>query len=367
MTKGAQGLSKNMFSAMRYFATVAIVSTMFAVPSVLLQNHVVASASVSRATKARTVSVPPLPTSSGPLIAAGPSRKSCIYIPGNPELGLANVEAQTGTFPSCIVAFLMGESTWSQWEDPWVTQAEPGYTTWVAAKPQSRQLILALNLIPTSLENQSNPSGWEKSCADGQFNAYAQQLGTNLVAAGLENSVIRLGAEMNGPWEADFIGTTTVEQNLWASCFANEVTALRQVAGEHFLMVWNPNACVENVPYSNYYPGNAYVDILGLDLYDGMCTAPTTQSTWNQLANESAGLAHFEAFANARRKPMSFPEWGLLKNPNGDDAAYINGIGSSIAKGNFSFEAYFDAGDNGTLQVGPATPLSLVAFQRWFD
>ena len=64
--------------------------------------------------------------------------------------------------------------------------------------------------------------------------------------------------------------------------------------------------------------------------------------------------------------PMSFPEWGLLQSPKGDDPAYINGIGSTFAKGNFSFEKYFDAGDRGTLQVGPATPLSLAAFQKWF-
>jgi beta-mannanase len=226
-----------------------------------------------------------------------------------------------------------------------------------------------VDLIPTSLGNQNNPSVWEQSCAAGQFNAYAQQLGTNLVTAGLGNSVIRLGPEMNGPWEVDFMGTTTAEQNMWASCFANEVTALRQATGEHFLFVWNPNACYENVPYTNYYPGNAYVDILGLDLYNGLCTVPSTSTvsiTWGQLASEPSGLGNFEAFAKTLKKPMSFPEWGLLKNPNGDDAAYINGIGSTIASGNFSFETYFDAGDHGVLQVGTSTPRALVAFRKWF-
>ena len=351
---------------MKYFATVAMVSTMVAIPSVLLQGHVVAGASVSRTHKPRTVPVKSSPTSSGPLISAGPSRKSCLYTGGALQPGLSIAEAQTGTSPSCVMAFTNSAQTWAQWVSPWVTQPSTGYTTWIAAMPQSRQLILAVDLIPGSLANQGNPSGWEQSCANGQFDTYAQQLGTSLVAAGLENSVIRLGAEMNGSWEADFMGTTTVEQNLWASCFAHEVTALRQAAGGHFLFVWNPNACVENVPYSNYYPGNAYVDILGLDLFDASCLTPTSPTTWKQLVNEPAGLTSFEVLAKAQRKPMSFPEWGLLQNPNGDNAAYINGIGSTIAKGNFSFGAYFDAGDGGTLRVGPATPLSLAAFQKWF-
>jgi hypothetical protein len=226
-----------------------------------------------------------------------------------------------------------------------------------------------VDLIPDSLENQGDPLGWEQSCANGQFDVHAKQLGENLVAGGLGNSVIRLGAEMNGPWEADFVGTTTVEQNLWARCFANEVTAFRQAAGQHFLIVWNPNACTVNIPYLNFYPGDAYVDIVGLDLYDGTCTAPigsTTRITWNQLVHEPAGLASFEAFAKAHKKPMSFPEWGLLRVPNGDDPAYINGIGSTFKRSDFAFESYFDDGDNGTLQLGSATPLSLAAFQKWF-
>ena len=63
---------------------------------------------------------------------------------------------------------------------------------------------------------------------------------------------------------------------------------------------------------------------------------------------------------------MSFPEWGLDQVPNGDDPAYISGIGSTFTNGDFAFESYFDAGDDGTLQLGPATPLSVAAFQYWF-
>ena len=259
-----------------------------------------------------------------------------------------------------------GASTWAQWEDPWFSHVSAGYTTWVGAMPKSRQLVVEVDLIPSSLKSQSNPLVWERSCANGQFNNFVQQLGTNLVATGLENTVIRLGSEMNGPWSADFMGATIAEQSMWASCFANEVTILRQTVGEHFLFVWNPGACYENVPYANYYPGNAYVDILGLDIYDSKCMTPSAPNTWSQLANEPAGLTSFEAFAEAQRKPMSFPEWGLLKSPNGDDVAFVNGIGSAFRNLDFSFETYFDAGDDGVLQVGQATPLSTVAFQRWF-
>jgi len=317
-------------------------------------------------------SVPSAPTVSGGLITAGPSRSRCAEL-NFPDTGLpalqsavTSFETQTSTSLSCLVAYLNGAPTWVQWEDPWVTASQYGYAPWVAESPQSRQLVLQVDLIPLSLKNVNNPLSWEQSCAAGNFNSYATQLGTNLVAAGLQNSVLRLGAEMNGTWETDFIGNTTQEQNLWAQCFANEVTALRQASGEHFLIDWNPNSCTENVPYANFYPGNSYVDILGLDFYDISCQNPSTALSFAQLASVPAGLTSFEAFAAAQGKPMSFPEWGLESAPAGDDPAYIDGVGSRFASGNFAFEAYFNAGAQGTLPLGSNTPLSLAAFQKWF-
>jgi len=376
--KNIKGLSKRFSTSTKYVTTIALLSSMVAVPSKPLEDHILEIASNLIHTPSRLVSLRPAYESSRGLITAGPSRKQCVELPKLPLTSagfrvaseVTAFETQTGTSVSCLTEYLNDAPTWAQWTDPSTSRKYEGVTTWVAAAPQSRQLVLQVDLIPISLENQSNPLGWEQSCAAGQFNTYAQQLGTSLVAAGLQHSVIRLGAEMNGPWEADFIGTTTVEQNLWASCFANEVTGLRQALGEHFLIDWNPNACYENIPYANYYPGNAYVDILGLDIYDGTCEAPSTSTTpvtWNELVNEPAGLASFVTFAIQQGKPMSFPEWGLLQNPNGDDPAYINGIGATVAIGNFAFEGYFDSGSAGNLSLGPSTPLSLVAFRFWFQ
>ena len=307
------------------------------------------------------------------LIAAGPTRSECLE-PNFDDTGLlalriavTKFDTATDSTVSCVSAYLSGAQTWTAWVHPWITSAQYGYTSWVAEEPRRRQLVLAVSLIPNSLEDVKDPLGWEQSCAAGDFNSYATELGTNLVAAGLENSVLRLGPEMNGIWEADFIGTTTQEQNLWSTCFDNEVTALRQTTGEHFLIDWNPNACVENIPYVNFYPGNAYVDIVGLDLFDIGCLTPKTRLTFAQLDHEPAGLASFEAFATATKKPMSLPEWGLMAPP-GDNPGYIDGIGSTIARRDFAYETYFDANlkIRPYLPLGSRTPLSLAAFRKWF-
>jgi hypothetical protein len=256
-------------------------------------------------------------------------------------------------------------SRWQEWDAPWITDPQYGYTQWVAQSPTTRQVVLQVDLIPTSLQDTNDPLPWERSCANGGFNSYATTLGDNLVAAGLEHTVIRLGAEANGVWETDFVGSTAQEQHLWAKCFDNEVTGLRASGGK-FIIDWNPNACDQDIPYVNYYPGNAYVNILGLDMYDDSCTQYGTTISFSDLANEPVSLTHFIAFANGKGKAMSFPEWGLESSDSRDDPNYISGIGATVCDNDFAFEAYFDAGAPGTLELNSSAPESLAAFQEWF-
>jgi hypothetical protein len=350
---------KSLKIAMAAFGTGAVLLALTIIPSTV-------------ALASTTLSVPSTQVTSEAPITAGPSRSECLT-PNFDDTGLTALQDAVTSFDSltnstvtCVSAYLNGATTWAEWESPWITDSMYGYTSWVAEAPQSRQLILQVDLIPSSLEDVNDPLSWEQSCANGDYDSYATTLGQNLVAAGLQNSVLRLGAEMNGNWEADFIGTTTQEQSLWAACFASEVTALRQAAGEHFLIDWDPNAGKGGYPYANFYPGNSYVDIMGLDLYDVDSNSPNTSATFSQLANEPFGLADFEAFAAAQGKPMSFPEWGLETTPSGDDPGYVNGMGSTVANGDFAFETYFDVVDGNTSLLSSSTPLSLDAYQEWF-
>jgi len=335
-----------------------------------------AALSTATTTSTTTTLAQPNATASTGLITAGPSRSVCLTpdIPST-AYGLSSVQAAVTAFDNlthsnvtCLSAYLLNAATWTQWVHPWVSNSGEGYSSWVAEKPQSRELVLAMGLIPSGLQTGGNPLSWESACAAGKYDSYATQFGKNLVAAGLQNSVLRLGPEMNGSWEPYFIGTTTTEQHRWTQCFDKEVTALRRAPGEHFLIDWNPNACVGNYSYKNYYPGNAYVDIMGLDLYDVGCLSPYKSLTFSQLASETAGLNYFEAFAAKKGKPMSLPEWGLSAIPSGDDPGYINGIGATVARHDFAFESYFDGtGPNvKALLLSSSTPLSVAAFRNWF-
>jgi hypothetical protein len=142
-----------------------------------------------------------------------------------------------------------------------------GWDPWLSAS-SGHQVIMGMDLIPQSISANKDPLTWEQPCAAGSYDHYATTLAQNLVSYSADSIVIRLGVEANGTWEVDYIGSTATEVSDWAKCYDNVVTAMRAVSGMRFLFVWNPNACTDNLPLNKWYPGNSYVDIMGIDAYD---------------------------------------------------------------------------------------------------
>lgn len=298
------------------------------------------------------------------LVQAGDSKTSCIYVGlGTP---LERVVQATGINYNCLETFSVYDSNWATWASPWVTGAAYGYKEWLAADPTGRTIILTQDLVP---EDVATLPDWRALGAAGRYDKYARQLAVNLVRAGFGSSVIRLGAEMNGPWEIDYVGNTLTQRRQWAEYFARIVAAMRAVHGAHFLFDWNPNAGYEPIPLAEYYPGNAYVDLVGADAYDESSIAlPPVGSRARPaaLASEPAGLDEIEAFAERHHKPMSLPEWATVQR-NGDDGAYVDSIGKFVLSHDVAFQCWFDAGDQGILTLSASqAPLSLAAYVSYF-
>jgi beta-mannanase len=266
---------------------------------------------------------------------------------------------------------------WASWEAPWMfSTASDGWDAWLAANP-AHQVVLGMDLIPQSIADNGNPLTWEQPCAAGSYNQYATALAQNLVSYGAGGIVIRLGVEANGGWEADFVGTTAQEMSDWAQCFDNEVAAMRAVPGTHLLFVWNPNVCTMDLPLADWYPGDSYVDIIGVDAYDQDCTTlkSVSQEGWAAYSADSAAnnpndpnfpsVDNMETFAAAHGKPLSFPEWGLVTGLP-DDAAYVTGIAQMFSRDDFSFETYFDDGNDGIATLGPGIPNATAAYSQAF-
>jgi hypothetical protein len=226
----------------------------------------------------------------------------------------------------------MGSATWTQLAHPLLVSVAWRYDPAV-------QLVLSVPMWP-------NSGGSLSSVASGEDNTYFSQLGKTLVAAGRANTVIRLGWEFNTPyfrWQV----TTPAQARDYAEAWRQVVSAFRAVAGQHFTFVWNPDLANSGIDPALAYPGDAYVDDIGLDVYDYGQPGDSPAQRWQGLLNQRYGLVWQAKFAAAHGKPLAYPEWGLVHDTSdpaagGDDPLFVSQMHAWFASHNTAFENYFD-------------------------
>jgi glycosyl hydrolase family 26 len=177
------------------------------------------------------------------------------------------------------------------------------------------------------------------SAAAGDYNAKFYDLGKLLVKDGLGNTIIELGREMNGAWyEWSEERAPASEPNAFILAWRQIVTAMRSVPGQHFSFLWTVYPSSAAVAES--WPGGAYVDYVGTDIFDWYGgpddTYPHTASgaldhaeKWQQIVSaQPGGLNWMAAFSQATGKPIIVPEWGLDFHTfgGGDDLLFIDNM-----------------------------------------
>jgi hypothetical protein len=287
--------------------------------------------------------------------------------PANPS-GIAAFAAATGTHPTIASEYLPNGSGWAGMDG-----SGGGRLSWMFANGWTGSpytLSLAVPIIPT--DSAGNAVGTLATGATGAYNTYFVTLAQTLVAAGESNAYLRLGWEFDGP-SCAYCATTPTDEANYATYFQQIVTAMRSVGGENFKFVWNPDLSVFQ-PNSTYdvalaYPGNAYVDYIGLEVYDRSWVTPQTPTNaWNKRL---PALTAAHQFAAARGKPLAIPEWGVTICPDGhglgDDPLYINNFTAWMKDpaNDVAYESYFDVvgsdGINAKI-TGIDFPNSLKAF-----
>jgi len=119
---------------------------------------------------------------------------------------------------------------------------------------------------------------------------------------------------LNGDWYAWSVnsGNLAAYKQAWIR-FVN----IARTAYPEAKIVFSPTiGSHSDVSAANMWPGDAYVDVVGVDAYD-MWPSYTSQAIWDNqyMALDStgspAGVGSWLAFARAHGKPMSVPEWGI--------------------------------------------------------
>ena len=208
--------------------------------------------------------------------------------------------------------------------------------------------------------------------ASGANNAHWRALASALVANGQPNAVLRLGWEFNGEW---FPWSARSNPGAFAGAWRQIVNAMRSAPGGDGLRFdWNPGIGPGNVPLAAY-PGDAYVDIIGLDIYDRSYGPRVADAgaRWADFVDRPYGLRWHRDFARAHGKPISFPEWGVSDKHVGgaraDNAHFVNALADWIATNDVAYQSYFDfnkPGDGSHRLMTGQFPASASAYRARF-
>jgi hypothetical protein len=237
---------------------------------------------------------------------------------------------------------------------------DPAWGAWARAVP-GRRLLISVPLLPA--DGSTLALG-----ATGAYNSHFAQMAANLVANHLGNTILCFGPT-NGwglPWrmahadDANFI-------LYWKQI----VKTMRAVPGAEKLQFdWVGADAKTSYPIEAAYPGDAYVDFVGMVLFDrcfdkSIYPIPANatdaeklarrQKAWNTYYYPAAqnGLEAWRAVARAHKKPFSIPGWCLYADhyedetlsTGGDNTYFIQQMHDFIQDpaNNVYFASYIDA------------------------
>ncbi|MDT9700213.1 glycosyl hydrolase [Streptomyces sp. P17] len=197
-------------------------------------------------------------------------------------------------------------------------EGTPGFLgAWADWRRERDDRMFVLN-VPMLERNEDRVSDAEvrlllRQGAAGAFDHHFRALAERLVELKVPDTVIALGWEMNG---ATYTHRCGPDPEAWKKYWNRIVTTMRSVPGQKFRFDFTPNRGRDAVPWTECYPGDDTVDIIGMDTYD----QPRGMS-FDEQVKEPYGLQEHVNFAKSHGKPISYPEWGLFRN--GDNAEYM--------------------------------------------
>ncbi len=319
--------------------------------------------------------IDPPPTAPGiatdaPRLTAGETDKHVCAYSYHRIRQLTEFGTAAGRDFDCALVYNNASPDWANWERPWfVIHGDPNFNwaNWKNAAP-GRRLIITQALIPSGLT-----SDWRARGASGQFDDHDRALATNLVAAGIGDSIIRLSHEANGTWTLDGLGNDPARYGSWKAFWARTVRVMRSVPGAHFRFDWTINAPYRAIPFDEYYPGDDVVDIVGADVYDfwaGPGPAPTNPiRRWRAQYDQAGGLGALIQYGKLHGKPLSIPEWGISavgsKGGAGDNAYFVDAMAGVVANNVTAYHSYFESKTDVNMLLTDA-PRSLAAYRRHF-
>jgi hypothetical protein len=226
--------------------------------------------------------------------------------------------------------------------DSWRTIEKPvGLKRWSYPNSKSHpfRIVYGVPIIPYT-------GGSLADGASGAYNIHFRRLARALRTAGQGDATLRLGWEFSGGWYPWSVRTDD-DARVFARYWRQIVKTMRAVSPK-LQFDWNPAHGWRPFNIDLAYPGNAYVDTIGMDVYDQGWQSNYTDAVarWADTVNGEGGLAWQRDFASAKGKPISFPEWGLAWREDGhgggDNPYFVEQMHDWIVSNNVAYHVYFD-------------------------
>jgi hypothetical protein len=205
----------------------------------------------------------------------------------------------------------------------------PGNSQWDAAShaasPVARtmQPVIGFPMYSTDWGSPS-PDQQFQAFASGQYDAQISGIVKTWVQnGGVTNLIFRLGWEMNLSGSPYYVGNDAQSQQDWVAAFQHIHDVLKQAGatyGAAITIVWNPGTSnyAQVSATQNLWPGDNYVDIVGIDVYSDMYPYsdggnPPQYHDWD-TGGEDDGLQQFMADPINRHHYWTWPaadKWAL--------------------------------------------------------
>lgn len=192
--------------------------------------------------------------------------------------------------------------------------------------------------------------------ARGRYDGYVRRSARMAKAWG-KPIMLRFAQEMNGqwaPWEQGHVGATP---RSFILAWRHLVSVFRQVGAGNVIWVWCPNVNTGHLPFMQYYPGDSWVDWVGLDGFNWGGSIG-----WRPFSEIFAGS--YEELARRTEKPIVIAETGSGQT-GGDKAAWVT---SALTRELANFErvravVWYNAVDRADFRID-SSPSALSAFRR---
>jgi membrane-bound metal-dependent hydrolase YbcI (DUF457 family) len=152
--------------------------------------------------------------------------------------------------------------------------------------------------------------------ADGRYDGYVRQA-AQAAAAWRKPILLRFAHEMNGTWYPWGRGRPGNSPGVYKAAWRHLVRIFRSAGADNVRWVWTPNVDGGgSYPFRSYFPGNKWVDWVGLDGFNW-----AKRGEWQSFTDLFA--SSYDTLSRITSRPMIIAETGSSQS-GGDKAAWVS-------------------------------------------